>query len=397
MEKKITLTRGITAMPYTVIIPKTDHALSLFVKLDGIDVDVAASFKWSHDGLAANAVDLVDEAGEAVALTVSATTGEGGIMLTDLLAGYVHVTFAITGVTVPTIADEAESAIDQMNATIGANITTNGGETDVFVEYGLTNKYGSIVEAEESPLNDGENAQAITTLLTGLTEGTTYHYRLKAVNAKGTTIGTDQTFATLDALAPTIASEAEDEITQLEADIEAAVTPNGAATTVTLQYGKTNTYGTNVSLGILNAGLTADTVSASLAGLDPNTTYHYRIVAVNTAGTTNGTDQTFATLAVAAPTIASVSEGFINDSEIRLGATITPNGAETTVTVEVGETTDYGMTYKIDGETVPAGTAGVKVLARITGLEAESTYHYRFVAVNSADTTNGTDGTFKTE
>lgn len=397
MEKKITLTRGITAMPYTEIIPKTDHALSLFVKLDGIDVDVAASFKWSHDGLAANAVDLVDEAGEAVALTVSATTGEGGIMLTDLLAGYVHVTFAITGVTAPTIADEAESDIDQMNATIGANITTNGGATDVYVEYGLTNAYGSIVEAEESPLTDGETAQAITGLLTGLAEGTTYHYRLKAVNAKGTTLGTDQTFATLDALAPTIASEAEDGITQLEADIEAAVTPNGAATTVTLQYGKTNAYGTNVALGILNAGLTADTVSASLAGLDPNTTYHYRIVAVNTAGTTNGNDQTFATLAVAAPTIASVSEGFINDSETRLGATITPNGAETTVTVEVGETTDYGMTYKIDGETVAAGTAGVKVLARITGLESETTYHYRFVAVNSADTTNGTDGTFETE
>jgi|GEM_PF-2357174 len=396
MEKKITLTRGITAMPYTEIIPKTDHAFSLFVKLDGIDVDVAASFKWSHDGTAANAVDLVNAAGDAVALTISATTGEGGIMLTDLLAGYVHVTFDITGVTAPTVADEAESDIDQMNATIGANITTNGGATDVYVEYGLTNKYGSIVEAEESPLTDGATAQAITALLTGLVEGTTYHYRVVAKNAKGTTFGADQTFATLDALVATVTSEVENNITQMEADIEASVTPNGSATAVTLQYGKTTEYGTNVSLGTLDAGLTAETVSASLEGLEPNVTYHYRIVAVNAAGITNGSDQTFATLAAAVPTIASVAEGFINESEARIGANITPNGAETEVTLEVGKTTAYGLNFPVDQGTIAAGTDAVWVHSRAVGLDAETTYHYRFVAVNSAGTTNGTDGTFET-
>ena len=37
------------------------------------------------------------------------------------------------------------------------------------------------------------------------------------------------------------------------------------------------------------------TVDFSFGGLDASTTYHYRLVAVNANGTTNGADQTFPT------------------------------------------------------------------------------------------------------
>lgn len=396
MEKTITLTRGITAFPHSVIVPIDSKALALLVKLVNIDVDVAAAFKWSNDGVDANAVALVDAAGDDVTMTVATATGEAGILLQDLIAPYVHITFSITGVTAPTVASEAESDIDQMNATIGANITTNGGETDVFVEYGLTDEYGRSVECDESPLDDDESAQAVTASLTGLVQGSTYHYRIKAVNAKGTTYGNDQSFDASDAEAPTIASKAESGITQLAAAIAANVTPNGAATTVSLQYGTTTSYGTTVQLGTLAAGLDAVEVTAALSGLTPNTTYHYRIVAVNSAGTTNGTDQSFATLAVAAPTVASPGSGFKDADEVRLGATITPNGAATTVTLQIGTTTSYGTNVPIEGGVLAAGTAAVKVLAKVFGLAASTTYHYRFVAVNSAGTTNGSDATFAT-
>jgi hypothetical protein len=45
------------------------------------------------------------------------------------------------------------------------------------------------------------------------------------------------------------------------------------------------------------AGIVATIILARLTGLVASTTYHYRVVAINTAGTTNGSDKTFATTA----------------------------------------------------------------------------------------------------
>jgi len=73
------------------------------------------------------------------------------------------------------------------------------------------------------------------------------------------------------------------------------VNPNGLSTTAKFLYGITTNYGgvTNVS-GTLT-GTNATNVSVGLNGLAPGTTYHYTLVATNTAGSAQGTDQTFTT------------------------------------------------------------------------------------------------------
>jgi hypothetical protein len=78
------------------------------------------------------------------------------------------------------------------------------------------------------------------------------------------------------------------------------VYPNGAATTYYWQYGTTIAYGdTSTATGIA-AGTAPAPVATTLSGLQPATTYHYRLVAQNSAGTSYGYDYTLTTPAASA-------------------------------------------------------------------------------------------------
>jgi hypothetical protein len=78
--------------------------------------------------------------------------------------------------------------------------------------------------------------------------------------------------------------------------LNAAVNPEGLATTYDFEYGTSATYGRKTSTGTLPAGLAGVLVTGKLANLTVNTTYHYWIVATNANGTTRGADATFKTL-----------------------------------------------------------------------------------------------------
>ena len=88
------------------------------------------------------------------------------------------------------------------------------------------------------------------------------------------------------------------EVTQVSAKVNGTVNPKGRATAYTFQYGPTTSYGAQTTPANAGAGTTATPVSATLTGLAPGTTYHYRLVATNSDGqTTVGADRTFTTQA----------------------------------------------------------------------------------------------------
>ena len=74
--------------------------------------------------------------------------------------------------------------------------------------------------------------------LTGLTSTTTYHARLVAVSAGGTTNGPDLVFTTGD-VPPSVANTAAGSITTSGATISGDVNPNRVATTYSVEYGTT--------------------------------------------------------------------------------------------------------------------------------------------------------------
>jgi hypothetical protein len=97
-------------------------------------------------------------------------------------------------------------------------------------------------------------------------------------------------------LPATATTDAASGITTTAATLNGTVNPNNVNTSVTFQYGLTTSYGNTVTADpspITGNGSTA--VSKGITGLSPYTTYHYRVVAVNYAGTTYGTDLSFRT------------------------------------------------------------------------------------------------------
>lgn len=97
------------------------------------------------------------------------------------------------------------------------------------------------------------------------------------------------------ATAPAVITGSTGTVTANSAILNGTVNPNGAATTYYFEYGTTTNY--DASTPIRNSTWTDSAgVKAYIASLIPNTTYHYRLVASNSAGKTNGMDQIFTTL-----------------------------------------------------------------------------------------------------
>jgi hypothetical protein len=82
------------------------------------------------------------------------------------------------------------------------------------------------------------------------------------------------------------------------ATVTGTVNPGGAATSYYFQFGPTHAYGGQTAIGTAGAGGKGVSVSTGLTGLQPLTVYHYRVVAVNAAGTSFGDDRTFQTTKV---------------------------------------------------------------------------------------------------
>ena len=79
--------------------------------------------------------------------------------------------------------------------------------------------------------------------------------------------------------------------------LNGTVNANGGTATVSFDYGLDSSYGTNVAgTPDFVTGGSATAVTATLTGLTPNTTYHFRANGSNGSGTTNGADLTFTTL-----------------------------------------------------------------------------------------------------
>lgn len=94
------------------------------------------------------------------------------------------------------------------------------------------------------------------------------------------------------------ATKEAEEVTQTTATLRGIVNASGKSTTVTFEYGLNTDYGQTISADQSPVmGDTITTVSADIKELNPNTSYHYRIIAANSAGTITGDDLSFTTLA----------------------------------------------------------------------------------------------------
>jgi hypothetical protein len=158
--------------------------------------------------------------------------------------------------------------------------------------------------AKQTPVSgplSGESPQATGPVeITGLMPNTTYHYWLVAANAKGTLHSAEGTFQTEPLTAPGVGGESAVSVGSGSVELEAQVDPEESATSYYFEYGTSSAYGSRTAETSVGLGAEAVAAPAHVDGLTPGTEYHFRVVAVNEAGTARGEDMVFRTLPKAA-------------------------------------------------------------------------------------------------
>lgn len=204
----------------------------------------------------------------------------------------------------PVIITGINSNVTMADARVYGNILDNGGSqvTASGVVYG-TNPAPAIgdigvVNAATSPVV--RNGQ-FTLLLSGLTNGTTYHYRSYAINANGTSYGADSVFTTpAGVIVPYVNSEPAYNIEATTATFGGSITSNGGAVVTASGV----VYSTSPAPVSGNPGVTTvassplttlGTYMIDVAGLTPSTVYYFRAFATNSAGTSYGATDSFTT------------------------------------------------------------------------------------------------------
>jgi hypothetical protein len=94
---------------------------------------------------------------------------------------------------------------------------------------------------------------------------------------------------------PQVLVEAPTNVTIAGATLNGQVHPGGRETKWFFEYGTTVAYGSKTADRKIGDKAGTTPVSATIAGLEPGTTYHFRLYAKNKEGTTRSADQTFAT------------------------------------------------------------------------------------------------------
>ena len=298
--------------------------------------------------------------------------------------------------TTPTVETTEASSLTQTTATLNATVNPNEGEvSDCHFEYGTSESYGSSVPCSSLP-GSGSIPVAVSAPATGLSANTTYHFRILATNAGGTTTGSDHSFTTLPS-PPTVQTGVASAVGQTTASLNATVNPNeGDVSDCRFEYGSSPSYGSSVPCSSLpGSGSAPVAVSAPATGLTANTTYHFRVAATNPGGSGSGSDQTFKTLPNP-PTVVTSAGSSITHTSATLNATVNPNGgAVGDCHFEYGASEAYGSSAPCSS--LPgAGSSPVAVSAPAGSLSANTTYHFRILATNPGGAGSGADQTLTT-
>ena len=266
--------------------------------------------------------------------------------------------------------------------------------TNVIIDY----LYGNVVTV--APIGSGTTDVTVTAKISGLTTNTVYQFRAYAANAAGsvpvdpTTIG--NVFFTTSSALPTVSTGAATNTTASGATLNGMIFPNGLNAFAYFEYGPaltaggsaSTTYGGYSNLTNVGSGNAFVNVSIPVSALTANTLYHARLVGVNDAGATKGSDTLFLSSSPTqgiAPTVFTGAATNTSVSGATLNGTVAPNQLDTFVYFEYGPALDssgiairsdvYGSLSAPVG--VGSGNGFVPISIPITGLTANTLYKAR--------------------
>jgi hypothetical protein len=177
---------------------------------------------------------------------------------------------------------------------LGGSVDPINGEASYYFKY-CSNAGSKCAETPPKEASDGVEAD-----ITGLDANTAYEITLVATNGAGTHSSKVLTASTLP-VAPTVVTGSASNRNATGAILHGTVNPNGSQSDYYFEYGPTAAYGSRSPAGfgvVVGKGQAPLAASQQIFGLQPATTYHYRLVAENVVGSEAGEDHTFTTSSV---------------------------------------------------------------------------------------------------
>jgi phosphodiesterase/alkaline phosphatase D-like protein len=309
--------------------------------------------------------------------------------------------FTTQEVLAPAVTTEAADTITSSSAMLHGTVNPEWASATAEFCYGTApNLAGcTTATAAESPLAAGGSGESVSFDLTGLTDNTTYYFRISATNTVGTTDGSILSFTTPEIVAPVVTSGAADTITSTSATLNGTVNPGWASTTVEFCYGTASDLAgcttATAAESPLAAGDSDESVGTSLVELLPGTLYYFRVSATNIIDTTNGNILSFQT--PDAPAVVTVDANTITSTSATLRGTVNAMWDTTAVSF------CYGTDELLDGCTssaaTPASVSGsstTNASKALTGLTPGTLYYFRVSGTNAVSTSDGEILSFRT-
>jgi len=215
------------------------------------------------------------------------------VMVAALFAAPAPASAQVANPLPPAAATGAATNVALSTATVSGSVDPNGSKTTYYAEYGTTVAYG--LRTAERSAGDGLVAVPVGFDLTGLTTGTTYHFRVVATNAAGIGRGADRTLTTTSPprpLAPVVVTGGVRDLAPHAVVVTGTVNPRGQATRYAFEHGTGTSLNRRTALISAGAGTVEQPAEAALT-LTPNTRYSYRLMATSSAGTVRGVRRSF--------------------------------------------------------------------------------------------------------
>ena len=250
-----------------------------------------------------------------------------------------------------------------------ANWNSSTGATSYQLDVSTNNEFSSFVTGYNNLSVNGTNQS-----VTGLTAGTTYYYRVRAVNANGTS-GNSNIITVLTVPPNPVATDATTITnTSFQANWNAAT----SATSYKLDVSLNNAFSSFVA-GYNN--LTVNGTSQSVTGLTQGTQYYYRVRAVNASGTSGSSNTILVTTPEPPPVPVAIAA--TNITQTGFQANWNASTGATSYQLDVSTNNEFSSFVTGYNNLTVNGTN-----QSVTGLTAGTTYYYRVRAVNA----NGTSG-----
>jgi pectin methylesterase-like acyl-CoA thioesterase len=260
---------------------------------DGLDVSSKDSIRIAKD----------DGAGNWVNLGGSGTANNSGTILSNSFAGLTTNDFAAAHLNwqsppnPPTLTTNGITSISTTFATSGGVITNDG--NGAITAKGVCWNTGGNPTTSDNHTSDGITSTPFTSLITGLTAGSTYHVCAYATNSAGTSYGNEVTFTTLSSLStPSIVTNAVTNSVNTSATGSGTISAWGGSPItdrgICWSTSPHPTLSTAIDYNSAGAG-GEGTFTAPIGGLTLGTTYYVSAYATNSSGTSYGADVTFST------------------------------------------------------------------------------------------------------